>query len=165
MVWVTYCQRSYVFEPILSYNEAYSPVYYYLFARRGLSFCVPWYIEFSSVSDNPWEKGIDTCSREMARATVKLEYIRVYSSPPFRFFIYDELDDSRPAHFYPRKNWREITRFPRENRSWKIYNAERSIPLESFERKKKYIYVYMYNINWTKMLENASHLHRCVTKM
>ena len=83
MVWVTYCQRSYVFEPILSYNEAYSPVYYYLFARRGLSFCVPWYIEFSSVSDNPWEKGIDTCSREMARATVKLEYIRVYSSPPF----------------------------------------------------------------------------------
>lgn len=66
-----------MFEPTLSYNEAYSPVYYYLFARRGLSFCVPWYIEFSSVSDNPWKKGIDTCSRVgtvWREQPVKLEY-------------------------------------------------------------------------------------------
>lgn len=144
MVWETYCQRSYVFEPTLSYNEAYSPVYYYLFARRGLSFCVPWYIEFSSVSDNPWKKGIDTCSRVgtvWREQPVKLEYTCTF----FPSFSLSRRFST--SHFHPRKKWREITRSPRENRSWKIYNADRStflFPPNRSKEKKIHVRIRVY---------------------
>lgn len=112
--------------------------------------CVPWYIEFSSVSDNPWKKGTDTCSRVgtvVDGASNSEIGIYAYILPSLRFFPYDELDDSRPAVSFSsakkltRDNAKIHTKIAREKFITQCVPAFSPESFEGNRGKKIYIYI------------------------